>query len=305
MHLINRIFRPPQRTPSLEYKPKTKDDKQVAGYYQNIRAHHNRTNTIHPDMPLGPAGSRAMTPDEAAATRIFKDQHDRVPDTQVEYMQTYRREGDEIVANQQGLIQGERTRVGGVSGLYPPGSRIDIHSHPDVHKLTNSIPSDLDYLHAHHARTNKLHRPGTEMDGAIMYYPPTQTFFGYTGERVGPQRRPEFLELRDPFPSQGMDPNRAPIDRMRVPDGSLPPAPGSVPAAHGGSPFNQPGTSNAPGTLEWAGGAGAAPYDSQDYLPPRSASPSPSVSSSMAGEYGHSGQPEDTRNKSLPSLPDA
>jgi hypothetical protein len=56
-----------------------------------------------------------------------------------------------------------------------------------------------------------------------MYYPPTQTFFGYTGERVGPQLRPEFHELVDPFPSQAQDLGRPPVDRMRIPDAATVP----------------------------------------------------------------------------------
>ncbi|MDB5106029.1 MAG: hypothetical protein JWP91_3718 [Fibrobacteres bacterium] len=243
MRLLPKIFRPAQRTPSLEYKPQTKVDKRDAAYYRSIRAFRDQTGFIHPDIPMQPAGRRLMTPDEAAATLIFRDHHDRVDDPQVEYLQTYRREGGEIVANQDQLIRGGHVHVDNVPGLYPPGSRIDIHSHPDVDRPLNAVPSDADYLHAQQVRTNALHREGTEMTGGIMYYPPTRTFFGYTGERVGPGMRPEFHELiprpgdtskpLPPIPDPGPSASIASWDSLSASDGhSTDPSSGHAESGH-------------------------------------------------------------------------
>ena len=228
MHLFSKKTSLP-RTPSLDYLPLTKDDKKVEKYYQGLIKHRSKTGQPHADLPMQPAGKRLMTDEEAAATRIFKAQHARVPDADSrEYQQTYRREGDEMVANQDGLIPGGPNFVEHQPGMYPPGSRIDIHSHPDIVQPKNAVPSDLDYKTANQLRTNALHRPGTDLSGAILYYPPKDVFYGYSGERTGPNRTPEFHELVDPFPKStaphvGQDP---PL-RLRISDVTSPPRPPS------------------------------------------------------------------------------
>ena len=217
-------------TPSLKYQPLTRADRKTDEHLQEMIRFRERTGDPHPDLPTAPAGIREMTGEEAAATRLFRERYfmtgreaniegSRWDFERHEFYQTYRREGDDIVANQDRLVMGGFNFVEPQSGRFPAGTRIDIHSHPDMKHPSNAIPSDLDQRVAHQLRTNALHRPGTRMSGAIMYYPPLDTFFAYSGELTGRRKRPEFHELADPFPlSYRPDVPDLKRARMRVPD---------------------------------------------------------------------------------------
>ncbi len=220
-------------TPSLKYQPMTKADRKTDERLQEMIQYREKKGEAHPDLPTEPAGTREMTAEEAAATRLFRERYfmtgreanitgNRWDFERHEFYQTYRREGQEIVANQPELIMGGFNFIPPQSGRFPPGTRIDIHSHPHQKHPSNAIPSDLDQRVAHQLRTNALHRPGTSISGAIMYYPPEDTFFGYTGELTGRRKRPEFHELVDTFPMGYRDGTpdlrRA---RMRVPEAPL------------------------------------------------------------------------------------
>jgi hypothetical protein len=217
--------KPLTHTPSLSYQAKTPADLKTDEHLQEMVRYRERKGEPHPDLPLRPAGSRQMTPDEAAATRLFRERYfetgrksdiegSRWDFDRHEYCQTYRREGEEIVANQADMIVGGFNYVAPQSGRFPPGTRVDIHSHPNLRSKHNGMPSDLDQRVAHQLRTNALHRPGTQISGAIMYYPPKDVFYGYTGELVGLRKRPEFHELVDTLPmTHGGAPD---ISRMRL-----------------------------------------------------------------------------------------
>ena len=215
-------------TPSLKYQPLTKADRKTDEHLQEMVRYRERKGQPHPDLPTKPAGAREMTGEEAAATRLFRDRYLRTEleanmngtrgdFDRHEYCQTYRREGDEIVANRDGFIVGGFNYVAPQSGRFPPGTRVDIHSHPNMAHPANAMPSDLDQRVAHQLRTNALHRPGTMMSGAIMYYPPTGKFFGYSGELTGFRKRPEYHELIDTLPETHTTSDYARA-RLRVPD---------------------------------------------------------------------------------------
>lgn len=236
---------PPPRSPSLEYLPATvadrKRDLALGSMYPLRRA----TGVFHPDLPLHPDGYRPMTENESRAARDFKARYQalgreaeaagrRDRFDALEYKQTYRREGDAIVANQPGLIAGTEWGIPRQSGLYPAGTVVDIHSHPNIPRPGNDIPSETDHRSAHRARTNALHRPGTSLDGCLMYDPITDAFFGYTGAPAGDRGKLAYHRLYDPFPAPGQ--------------GNAPHTPGSP--AWGGSPTSSVAGSRGHGALE-------------------------------------------------------
>lgn len=273
-------------TPSLSYKPATKQDKKADKQLAAMHQHREKTGTLHPDVPLYPSGRRPMSGEEAAATRIFKDRYQAlgleaaeagVADVfrNREYGQTFRRDGGDMVANQQHLRVGERTSIGPEPGMFPPNTRMEIHSHPDIALPLNAIPSDLDHRSAHQQRTNALHRPGTEISGALLYYPPTDTFLSYTGALTGPRNAPEFQELFDPFPPSRLSTGSMPLSRLPIPDAPsnfqgrdkpLPPLPPGAP------PTRAPASGPVPGSAP----SGARP-----------SSPTASEASSLRAEPDH------------------
>jgi hypothetical protein len=232
-------------TPSLKYLPASKADARQDETLLEMIRYRERTGHPHPALPLGPTGTRTMTCEEAAATRLFRERYfmaaresdiagTRFEFDRREYCQTYRREGEDMIPNQPELIVGGFNFVAPQSGRFPPGTCVDIHSHPNVKSPANAIPSDLDQRVAHQLRTNALHRPGTRLDGAIMYYPPADTFYAYTGEFEGPGKRLVFRELIDPYPLGYVGAPRLSRSRLRLP--GSPYKPYRPPAGRGDSP---------------------------------------------------------------------
>lgn len=211
-----RLFRPnPQpslpRTPSLEYLPQTRTDRKRDVSLGGMLPHRQETGAFHPDMPLHPANSRPMSEAESAATRDFKARYEALGRSadqagakdrfdSLEYKQTYRREGDAILPNQPELIRGTEWGIHRQPGLYPAGTVVDIHSHPNLPRTGNDIPSETDHRSAHRVRTNALNREGTNLNGCLMYDPVSDAFFGYTGAPTGPRGQLEYQRLYDPFP---------------------------------------------------------------------------------------------------------
>ena len=172
--MLGRIFRPNptaplHRTPSFDYDPKTladrKRDLQLGAMYPLRRA----TGGLHPDMPLHPSQTRPMSREEAEATRDFKARYQAKAESAagrgfkpafdaLEYKQTYRREGDAVIANQTDLIVGTPWGIKHQLGLFPAGTCVDIHSHPNVPRPGNNVPSEVDHRSAHRNRTNALDR---------------------------------------------------------------------------------------------------------------------------------------------------
>jgi hypothetical protein len=279
---LARLFRPesrplPPRSPSLEYLPNTIGDRKRDLKLGSMLPHRNAFGDFHPDMPLHPATSRPMTGVEAAAARDFKARYEalgcsaeragqRDKFDALEYKQTYRREGGSIVPNQPELIYGTEWGIPSQPGLFPAGTVADIHSHPNVPRPGNNIPSETDHRSAHRARTNALHREGTRLDGCMMYDPVSDAFFGYTGAPTGPRGQLEYQRLYDPFP------------------GPSAPAQRPLPAL--------PGQGNVPGTPDGASPAsslaGRHGHGSQETG--RAQSPAPSLPESTSegrAEIGH------------------
>ncbi len=195
----------------MDYEPVTKEARKRDLHLGAMFPLRRATGKFHPEMPTYPARTRPMTRDEADATRDFKARYQAKSDAAeargfkpafdaLEYKQTYRREGDRMLANQPGLIVGTDWGIPHQPGLYPPGTRVDIHSHPNIPRLGNDIPSEADHRSAHRNRTNALNRPGTQLDGSLLYDPVSDAFFGYSGEPSGRHGGLEYARLYDPFP---------------------------------------------------------------------------------------------------------
>lgn len=214
---FTRLFRPdprpaPPRSPSLEYLPRTTADRKRDVKLGSLLPHRETFGEFHPDMPHHPANSRPMTGEEAAAARDFKARYEALGRSAeragerdrfdaLEYKQTYRREGDQIAPNQPGLIFGSEWGIRRQPGLYPAGTVVDIHSHPNIPRPGNNIPSETDHRSAHQVRTNALNREGTDLNGCLMYDPVSDAFFGYSGAPSGPRGQLEYQRLYDPFPA--------------------------------------------------------------------------------------------------------
>jgi hypothetical protein len=203
---------PPERppSPSLNYHPRTDEDRQISVYLESLVEFRENTDETHPAIPSERAGKVKMTSEEVAATRIFRGQyqavrrlcseHKTVDDVRkMEFRQTYRKDGNEIVANQS-LMVGEKDRVDAQSGMYPPHTLFDIHSHPDIPHPLLALPSEADYGVAHANATNALHREGTNVK-MLLYYPPTDTFFRFSVKREGTTGIPQFHQLSDRHPN--------------------------------------------------------------------------------------------------------
>ena len=251
---LTRLFRPNappplQRTPSLDYEPRNlearKRDLHLGSLYPLRRA----VGDFHPDMPLHPAHTRPMSEDEALATRDFKARYQakavaaeqrgfKPAFDALEYKQTYRREGERLVPNQHDFIVGTEWGIPRQPGLFPAGTRVDIHSHPNIPRPGNNIPSEADHRSAHRNRTNALNRPGTDLPGAIMYDPVSDVFFGYTGEPTGRTGGLEYQRLYDPFPAPA-----GPQTARARDDKDLPPVPGTGNLGDTGGASSGPATS--------------------------------------------------------------
>ena len=161
-----------------------------------------------------PAGIKEMTPEQAAATTLFKNNIEAYDPSGVlraigEFGQSYRPEAGGIAANAD-----IHYMVGGAMYLPPASFRPEttqmIHSHPQDPSHINNYPSDADYYHAYFASKGN----SNDLKGEIIYHPGSAKFYWYEPRLEEGASFPKFYELVNPYeagPRSGNLESRRPL----------------------------------------------------------------------------------------------
>jgi hypothetical protein len=148
-----------------------------------------------PACPRTPAGIKEMTPDQAAASQLFRQNLNAVDPTGVlrrrgGFGQAYSRFGNHMVANSP-----MRHEPGGSVNVPPryhaPGTTQIIHSNPGP----GGPPSAADYFSAYVQSLGGHHGVQVEM----LYHHGEDKFYGYDGKADPATGQPSFHELVNPY----------------------------------------------------------------------------------------------------------
>ena len=145
-----------------------------------------------------PAGIKEMTPEQAAATTLFKRNLEAFDPSGFlrgigEFGQAFRPEGGGMTANTD-----IHYMLGGAMfmppGSYRPETSQVIHSHPVEPSHINNYPSDADYYAAYFGSKGN----GGNLKGETMYHPESGKFYYYE-PKLNAFGSPEFHELVNPY----------------------------------------------------------------------------------------------------------
>lgn len=229
----------PSPSPSTHYRPDFPADSPLLPQYEHLkaRADHPAPDGAIDPLPHKPAYRKFMTPEQAAASAHFRNdyrlrrraahgqdsadpanrtrpeflRHGREDDfTHSEMGRTYRRAGDGMRPNGPGPIFGEtgEPSLPHRSGSFPPGTTVDIHSHPWDY---THAPSPMDQAAIFEKRTNALNPPGVDVAMGMVYHPKYDSFLGFDGRLHGGERvegrahpgEPFFYSLHNPYDMNG------------------------------------------------------------------------------------------------------
>jgi hypothetical protein len=146
-----------------------------------------------------PAGRMEMTPEQAAATTLFKHNIDSYDPTGLlrsmgEFGQSFRPEAGGVSANAD-----IHYMVGGAMFLPPASFRPEtsqmMHSHPQDPAHVNNYPSDADYYHAYFATKGNT----GNLKGETIYHPGSGKFYWYEPKLEPGAGYPKFYELVNPY----------------------------------------------------------------------------------------------------------
>lgn len=181
--------------------------------YQKLRTHRDIEQSGGPYyLPEEPAGLRAMNPEQAACAEMFRNNIKASDPTGVlgnngEFTQTFRREGDKVVAN------GPLRYFPGNRSFIPDedlaGASQFFHSHPRApHHPDRSFPSYQDYL-THYILAQD---PSNTVKSGMIYHPHTDTFQEFKGKIDPETNLPKYKEAVNLYP---MDPPQGGIESER------------------------------------------------------------------------------------------
>lgn len=146
-----------------------------------------------------PAGIKEMTPEQAAATTLFKNNMEAFDPTGLlraagEFGQSYRPEAGGVAANADLHYMTGGAMYMPAASFRPETSQM-IHSHPNDPGHKNDYPSDADHYHAYLATKGN----GGNLKGETFYHPGSDKFYWYEPKLEPGAFYPKFYELVNPY----------------------------------------------------------------------------------------------------------